>query len=57
VLAAGGGSAAQLFVGRVFSGLALGLVMAVGTAWIKSSTARSTPTPMPEPARGARRWC
>ena len=35
VLAAGGGSAAQLFVGRVFSGLALGLVMAVGTAWIK----------------------
>lgn len=35
VLAAGGGSAAQLFVGRIFSGLALGLVMAVGTAWIK----------------------
>lgn len=35
VLAAGGGSTAQLFVGRVFSGLALGLVMAVGTAWIK----------------------
>lgn len=35
VLAAGGGSAGQLFVGRVFSGLALGLVMAVGTAWIK----------------------
>lgn len=35
VLAAGGGSTAQLFVGRVFSGLALGLVMAVGSAWIK----------------------
>lgn len=38
VLAAGGGSAAQLFVGRVFSGLALGLVMAVGTAWIKEQS-------------------
>jgi len=39
ILAAGGGSATTLFVGRVFSGLALGLVMAVGTAWIKELSA------------------
>lgn len=35
VLALGATSPQLLFVGRVFSGLGLGLVMAVGTAWIK----------------------
>lgn len=34
-LAFANGSAAILFVGRVFSGLALGLVMVVGTSWIR----------------------
>ncbi len=35
ILALGAESSALLFIGRVFSGLGLGLVMAVGTAWIK----------------------
>ena len=35
LLAIGSGSATLLFLGRVFSGIALGLVMAVGTSWLK----------------------
>ncbi|MDQ1575618.1 MAG: hypothetical protein QOH55_768, partial [Microbacteriaceae bacterium] len=35
LLAAGADSTILLFVGRVFSGLSVGLVMAVGTSWIK----------------------
>ncbi|PWV47253.1 MFS transporter [Nocardiopsis sp. L17-MgMaSL7] len=35
LLALGPDSVALLFAGRVFSGLALGLVMAVGTSWVK----------------------
>ena len=35
LLASGSDSVALLFAGRVFSGLALGLVMAVGTSWVK----------------------
>lgn len=35
MLAAGAGSAAMLATGRVFSGIALGLSMAVGGSWIK----------------------
>ncbi len=35
VLAAAAGEPVLLFAGRVLSGVALGLVMAVGTAWIK----------------------
>ncbi|SIO85288.1 MFS transporter [Nocardiopsis sp. JB363] len=35
LLALGSNSVALLFAGRVFSGLALGLVMAVGTSWVK----------------------
>lgn len=34
-LAFGAHSVALLFIGRMFSGIGLGLVMAVGTAWIK----------------------
>lgn len=35
LIAIGSGSAPLLFLGRVFSGIALGLVMAVGTSWVK----------------------
>ncbi|MDQ1608491.1 MAG: hypothetical protein QOE16_1223 [Microbacteriaceae bacterium] len=35
LLAAGADSTILLFVGRVFSGLSVGLVMAVGSSWIK----------------------
>ena len=35
LLAVGSGSPAVLFVGRIFSGLALGLAMVVGGSWIK----------------------
>lgn len=35
LLALGAGSAPLLFAGRVLSGIALGLVMAVGTSWVK----------------------
>ena len=35
LLAIGAQNAALLFAGRVLSGIALGLVMAVGTAWVK----------------------
>ena len=40
LLAMGAGSLVLLFVGRVFSGLALGLGMAVGTSWIKELSDR-----------------
>ena len=40
LLALGAGSLVLLFVGRVFSGLALGLGMAVGTSWIKELSDR-----------------
>lgn len=46
VLAMGADNPAILFLGRMFSGLALGLVMAVGTSWIKE---------LSEPGAGARR--
>ncbi|GAA3028907.1 MFS transporter [Microbacterium dextranolyticum] len=35
LLAFGSGSIGMLFAGRVLSGIALGLVMAVGTSWVK----------------------
>lgn len=35
VLAAGASSPAMLLIGRILSGIALGLVMAVGTSWVK----------------------
>ena len=35
LLALGSMESSLLFIGRVFSGLALGLVMAVGTSWVK----------------------
>ncbi|CAL8896375.1 Major facilitator family transporter [Kocuria varians] len=40
MLAVGAESLLMLFVGRVFSGLALGLGMAVGTSWIKELSER-----------------
>lgn len=43
-----------LFVGRIFSGLALGLVMAVGSSWIKELSAAPF-SPDAEPGAGARR--
>ena len=51
ILAAGASSAAMLGVGRVFSGLALGLAMAVGGSWIKEL---SSP-PWDDSDAGARR--
>ncbi|MCB7137444.1 MFS transporter [Cellulosimicrobium marinum] len=48
VLAAGESSAALLAVGRVLCGVAIGLVMAVGTTWVKElgdATARATGVP------------
>lgn len=54
VLALGAGNPAILFVGRMFSGIALGLVMAVGTSWIKELS--SAPyAPRTDPSAGARR--
>lgn len=53
VLALAGGEAATLFAGRVLSGLALGLVMAAGTAWIKELS--MPPFAAAPPAAGARR--
>ncbi|MEV0948569.1 MFS transporter [Rhodococcus sp. NPDC049939] len=54
VLAAGSESAALLIVGRVLSGVALGLGMAVGGSWLKEL---STPDrdPSARPGSGARR--
>ncbi|GAA2518768.1 MFS transporter [Rarobacter incanus] len=54
VLAGGGGNASVLFVGRVLSGIALGLVMAVGTAWIKELS-QAPFEPGAKPGAGARR--
>lgn len=51
ILAAGANSAVALGVGRVFSGLALGLAMAVGGSWIKEL---SSP-PWGDGGAGARR--
>jgi hypothetical protein len=45
---------ALLFAGRVFSGLALGLVMAVGTSWVKELSQPPVGDPG-EPGAGARR--
>lgn len=54
LLAAGSGMPAVLFVGRIFSGLALGLAMVVGGSWIKELS--SPPfDPDADPAAGARR--
>lgn len=54
LLALGAGSLVLLFVGRVFSGLALGLGMAVGTSWIKELSERPYEE-YPERVSGARR--
>lgn len=54
LLALGAGSLVLLFVGRVFSGLALGLGMAVGTSWIKELSERPYEA-HPERVSGARR--
>lgn len=54
LLAMGAGSLVLLFVGRVFSGLALGLGMAVGTSWIKELSDRPYEE-HPERVSGARR--
>lgn len=51
ILAAGAQSAAVLAVGRVFSGLALGLAMAVGGSWLKELSA----PPWGDGSAGARR--
>ncbi|MGB4776990.1 MFS transporter [Microbacterium sp.] len=54
LLAAGAASAPVLFAGRVLSGIALGLVMAVGTSWVKElSDAPFDPAPVE--GRGASR--
>lgn len=44
----------MLFAGRVFSGLALGLVMAVGTSWVKELSQPPLGAPA-DPGAGARR--
>ena len=54
LLALGAGSLVLLCVGRVFSGLALGLGMAVGTSWIKELSDRPYEE-HPERVSGARR--
>ncbi|KMO81659.1 MFS transporter [Mycolicibacterium obuense] len=51
ILAVGADSAAVLAVGRVFSGLALGLAMAVGGSWLKELSA----PPYGDGTSGARR--
>lgn len=51
ILAAGADSAVVLAVGRVFSGLALGLAMAVGGSWLKELSA----PPYGDGTAGARR--
>lgn len=54
ILALGAHSTALLFAGRVLSGLSVGLVMAVGTSWIKELS--SAPfDPRATPGTGARR--
>lgn len=54
LLAVGAESLLLLFVGRVFSGLALGLGMAVGTSWIKELSEKPYEE-HPERVSGARR--
>lgn len=54
VLAAGAHAPAVLFLGRICSGIALGLVMAVGTSWIKELSDPSR-DPGVDPGAGARR--
>ncbi|MBS6030264.1 MULTISPECIES: MFS transporter [Kocuria] len=54
LLAVGAESLVLLFVGRIFSGLALGLGMAVGTSWIKELSERPHEA-HPEKVSGARR--
>nr|WP_241769888.1 hypothetical protein [Cellulosimicrobium sp. MM] len=56
VLAAGESSAALLATGRVLCGVALGLVMAVGTTWVKElSDAAARASGVPDGGSGARR--
>ncbi|WP_253181935.1 MFS transporter [Cellulosimicrobium cellulans] len=56
VLAAGESSAALLATGRVLCGVALGLVMAVGTTWVKElSDAAARASGVPDGGTGARR--
>ncbi len=56
VLAAGDSSAALLATGRVLCGVALGLVMAVGTTWVKELTdAAAVASGVPDGGSGARR--
>ena len=56
VLAAGDSSAALLATGRVLCGVALGLVMAVGTTWVKELTdAAAIASGVPDGGSGARR--
>ncbi|MGN6240689.1 MAG: MFS transporter [Cellulosimicrobium cellulans] len=56
VLAAGESSAALLATGRVLCGVALGLVMAVGTTWVKELTDAAAAGPgVPDGGSGARR--
>lgn len=56
VLAAGESSAALLATGRVLCGVALGLVMAVGTTWVKELTdAAAVASGVPDGGSGARR--
>lgn len=55
VLAAGESSAALLATGRVLCGVALGLVMAVGTTWVKVSDAAARASGVPDGGSGARR--
>ncbi len=56
VLAAGDSSAALLATGRVLCGVALGLVMAVGTTWVKELTdAAAVAAGVPDGGSGARR--
>lgn len=53
-LALGHGSPALLLVGRVLSGIALGLAMAVGTSWVQELS-RAPFDPVARPGAGARR--
>lgn len=53
-LAAGSGSMVLLGIGRVLSGLALGLAMAVGTSWVKELS-QAPHDPLASPKEGARR--
>lgn len=54
LLASGAAAPAMLFVGRIVSGVAIGLAMAVGTSWIKELSTRRWDSEADE-ASGARR--